>query len=990
MDDKHHSSMNPSSDVCTVTNTEEDNTKEVNLQEPMIKQDTFNLLNECSTADKGDEVVEVVAEEKKGEMVTHDRNDKGGIHSKGVSEVVQVCDSNDAFEKSANSVRVEFPVNCVEDKGDSKMVHLKADNTVELHNSENIKESQMKDRLQNTENNQNGNIDVDKEVIIVMDVCDSSNDKNSESFVGNQLKNYKSVILEDWDVEVPNLIVNNEPGSYTETISAAGEPQNIIVDDSHDFVNSNQNKNNIIVSAVNLNAQDVNKNKNNDKNISSEQNENSETGEEKEVLKVAEDKKGDSLKYPKSISKNEIVKILDESTERMVKPIVTGKDLFFSIELTKRLNEKLLLSKSSKNTELTENTAMSEIQVANNKSIMDERQKIVEILEADEIKDWKSVPSNSKFNIKENGNDMEISEAIKNETEKSDTIITPSKLNKKTTTKKFRTMDKELERTIALQQLREEFPTTRKRSRTTKKVNHIPFLASTVLEKALTSPEVTTALKPNPPKRRPCYLPDNKLDSTTDESSEVNKNVGRTHAITDKLDKPNDLNKPENGQSMNTLKSSDLVDLNFDNPATSAISNSVVKTYSVKRKSTDSENDIRSTLETIAAVSKALTENTETPTEPKPKKQKTVTKSENIMKQNVFSKKKDKVKIGKGNEKRNLELEKLLGDEGAVRMLYDTQHKDVNSSTPKRSKMKTATGLKKDLVLKTKLVKNAVMRLSGVGAEGVSLRGKRKLLTAKKTEVVSPEPLFSSTPNVVLYKPKKKQRAEASRILYRHSSSESFDSSEGYRRTSFEADGLNFTVKDNLLYNGDKTEKLSSTFLEAEKILPKVQKKFRRLKKTKGMKKESHTSEVKVRADSSANVTLSRSCSKLNLSSVPIRKSSRPRMISKKYSIWSSTSMENLSVESLGLKKIKKASPILGKKLNCKDFQILQYEHLVQVVLNPVSTLLKNSLNASVSFISPVVIFRYISTYILKLYNIYCKKLKIRNYLNLKQSLFSY
>lgn len=926
--------------------TGKSNKETADVEEPLsMREDTKSSSEASTNVESGSEVITIVAQENDGELIIYEENGESILQTENAnSECVQACDLTSASEADNNSQKKEV--------GDGS--------DVDDRKEEKAQDNEPKDKEEHSNVNykeQNGKNENVNEVFKVVNDNNALCEKISENAEENQLKNYRNVILEDWEVEVSH-VENHESVDLSEPHVVAGTQITKVVDNQQS-VNCNT-ENCTIVEVKETNASEVNTEivQNDQTSISEDQKENSSATLENEILKLMVDTKVDSLKYSKSISKNDIVKILDESTERVVKPIVTGKDLFFSIELTKRLNQKLLQNRSLKNSEAGEKNNACENEAFNNNNTVDDRQKIVDILEADEIKDWKSTPSKSNLNSKENGNDMEISKAIKIMEEGNSNEKAVSKPQKRTSMKKLRTMDKELERTIALQQLREEFPSTRKRTRTMKKINHIPFLASTVLEKALTSPEVTTALKPGPPKRRPCYLPDDKSDSKSSENNDEEKNTEGMENVSVKSKKIKSVShsNTDGNPSMDskTENKSDVIDLQLNNSENTSIPNTVVKTYSVKRKSTDTENNIKSTLETIAAVTKALCESAEETSESKPKKQKTVAKSEaKIKKKN--GKKKTNVKVGGG--KRNLELEKLLGDEGAVRMLYETQHKESNLTTPKKSKVKTTTGLKKDLVLKTKLVKNAVMRLSGVGTEGIYLRGKRFSKVANSD--IKSEPLFASTPNIVLYKPKKKQRAEASRILYRHSSSESFDSSEGYRRTSFDGDGLNVSAKEGSSFNSEKVEDLNSTVEETEKLPPKskpkksevfIKKRLNRLRNAKRLtqRKEIRTSKDKGRSERISTDSLISGGPKLNLSNVPVRKSSRPRMISKKYSIWSSTSMDSLSVESLGLKKLKKASAELGKKLNCKEFTILQYDNLVQVILNPVSTFLKNSFNFEV------------------------------------------
>lgn len=143
----------------------------------------------------------------------------------------------------------------------------------------------------------------------------------------------------------------------------------------------------------------------------------------------------------------------------------------------------------------------------------------------------------------------------------------------------------------------------------------------------------------------------------------------------------------------------------------------------------------------------------------------------------------------------NRELEHLLGDEGAVNMLYSVEgHKRKGS---------------KDLALKTRLVKTAVMRLSTTsqGHMPVALRARRSMNVAEPPKLVkmsgnrkqrnhSSESLdaMRSPPYLTpvegasqVFPPRQKLTADDSRIIRRHSSSSSYSSpSVSPRRVSVE------------------------------------------------------------------------------------------------------------------------------------------------------------------------------------------------------------
>lgn len=199
----------------------------------------------------------------------------------------------------------------------------------------------------------------------------------------------------------------------------------------------------------------------------------------------------------------------------------------------------------------------------------------------------------------------------------------------------------------------------------------------------------------------------------------------------------------------------------------------IIKTYVPKPRSSDSLSEVETALETIAIVNRHLNVDVQ-PGE--------VSKQTEESKVNEGEKANDKVK-----KKRVRELQQLLGDEGAVRMIYDAAQKDEGVSTPMFKKTK------KGLLQKTKFVENAVLRASGVSEK--SLRGKRLNVSS---EDKSPEdtlfpPATPGSAQTAGRSRKKPKPAEASRILYRHSSSESFDGSEGLRRSVSEIAGLDMS-----------------------------------------------------------------------------------------------------------------------------------------------------------------------------------------------------
>ncbi|KAJ8878024.1 hypothetical protein PR048_022487 [Dryococelus australis] len=158
-----------------------------------------------------------------------------------------------------------------------------------------------------------------------------------------------------------------------------------------------------------------------------------------------------------------------------------------------------------------------------------------------------------------------------------------------------------------------------------------------------------------------------------------------------------------------------------------------------------------------------------------------------------------------GGKKKNRmrEVDRLLMDEGAINLLYEAeQSESKRRSGPEKvpaglkrptSPLKSIRRKKKDLLLKTRLVKNAVMRLSSSpsSAGPLALRTKRlggnslplpgsppqhKPSLDSQGSLCSPPPEPPSPTSSLPYSPRLQLPAEASRIIRRHSSSSNFSS----------------------------------------------------------------------------------------------------------------------------------------------------------------------------------------------------------------------
>ncbi len=135
------------------------------------------------------------------------------------------------------------------------------------------------------------------------------------------------------------------------------------------------------------------------------------------------------------------------------------------------------------------------------------------------------------------------------------------------------------------------------------------------------------------------------------------------------------------------------------------------------------------------------------------------------------------------------EINRLLGDEGAINMIYSIEQKRLPDSKRDTNILPSLRRKKKDLLLKTKLVKNAVLRLSMSSSQTSPGRLVRRaspeasVETAAGSKSASPlrkASIESNESNTSDHLPPKTRKvaAEASRIIRRHSSSSNYSSDE--------------------------------------------------------------------------------------------------------------------------------------------------------------------------------------------------------------------
>ncbi|KYM80222.1 Chromodomain Y-like protein [Atta colombica] len=148
-------------------------------------------------------------------------------------------------------------------------------------------------------------------------------------------------------------------------------------------------------------------------------------------------------------------------------------------------------------------------------------------------------------------------------------------------------------------------------------------------------------------------------------------------------------------------------------------------------------------------------------------------------------------------KKKNInEIDRLLQDEGVVNLLYDVEQPDRKRLVPitkSRAKVMDLQKVQRELKIRKKLVRNAVLRLrtsTTADVTKVSPRSKRTTIHAadvqdKKVEQIS-SPKTSASPTEFILPAKIRNAADASIIVRRHSSS-SFSSASGSPRVSVDA-----------------------------------------------------------------------------------------------------------------------------------------------------------------------------------------------------------
>lgn len=142
------------------------------------------------------------------------------------------------------------------------------------------------------------------------------------------------------------------------------------------------------------------------------------------------------------------------------------------------------------------------------------------------------------------------------------------------------------------------------------------------------------------------------------------------------------------------------------------------------------------------------------------------------------------------------EIDRLLQDEGVVNLLYDVEQpgkKRLVPITKSQTKVMDLQKIQRELKIRTKLVRNAVLRLrtSNINTSKVSPRSKRSIShnndarTEKKTSDQAKSGQTVTSPTDFIFPAKIRNAADASIIIRRHSSS-SFSSASASPRASID------------------------------------------------------------------------------------------------------------------------------------------------------------------------------------------------------------
>ncbi|OXU18538.1 hypothetical protein TSAR_008165 [Trichomalopsis sarcophagae] len=218
------------------------------------------------------------------------------------------------------------------------------------------------------------------------------------------------------------------------------------------------------------------------------------------------------------------------------------------------------------------------------------------------------------------------------------------------------------------------------------------------------------------------------------------------------------------------------------------------------------------------------------------------------------------------------EIDKLLQDEGVVNLLYDVEQPDLKKRlipiTKSQKKVMDVEKAERELKLRTKLVRNAVLRLrnSNASAVKISPRSRRNMSVTENVSTQSEKkcgeptkspksPVFTSASSDFIIPAKIRNAADASRIIRRHSSS-SFSSASASPRVSIDMppesiklDESDLQTKSKRKLSHDSVEKPDTRKIK-KKLAPKEE-----IKDTESSEKSSTKKELAKKITTRSNIT---------------------------------------------------------------------------------------------------------------------------------------
>ncbi|EGI60328.1 Chromodomain Y-like protein [Acromyrmex echinatior] len=321
-------------------------------------------------------------------------------------------------------------------------------------------------------------------------------------------------------------------------------------------------------------------------------------------------------------------------------------------------------------------------------------------------------------------------------------------------------------------------------------------------------------------------------------------------------------------------------------------------------------------------------------------------------------------------KKKNInEIDRLLQDEGVVNLLYDVEQPDRKRLVPitkSRAKVMDLQKVQRELKIRKKLVRNAVLRLrtsTTADVTKVSPRSKRTMIhdvQDKKVEQVS-SPKTSASPTEFILPAKIRNAADASIIVRRHSSS-SFSSASGSPRVSVDApeksteavkseDGTVHSLRSAKKRRDSQDEKINNTKKKKKIIQNKVttrssngavpgkvtakSKKLMRSKVTFARANELDNAEDSLKNEDELSACLAEAATALSVVNARNGATTRKSKVN--------TNMKTLDIDS------NKMKTEMQSQFSNKEINVRRHGNLVQLILTPSSsTKIRNALSLQV------------------------------------------